>query len=227
MAAPPQMRRRHSAGGEALHHWHVEGKLTTIHALYSLAAPIPIHTLARVVQTQLLDRFPRLRGHISEDGEACTDGGLHPSRPSSPALLPPLLSFRHHPLVTLLLTSPPLPPPPSPFPNPPPLTLLLPPFPSAASYWVIPPSNDADKYIKEISLQPEGSVEMTMRSFVAKKLKEPLPASQMFEVLSVSVGSSHYLLWRFNHTAADGVILTQIMSQAHPADHPPLLLSSQ
>ena len=59
--------RRGSAGGQALHRWQRQGKLTTIHIVYELDAPIKEAQLVALVDERLLMRFPRFRGFLSDD----------------------------------------------------------------------------------------------------------------------------------------------------------------
>ena len=146
--------RRRSAGGQALHHWDKEGKLTTIHVLYTMDACVPLADLIDAVQLKLLNRFPRMRGHVSGNG-------------------------RH---------------------------------------WVIPNTADAKDYVKALTLSAPASgssAASVVQSHIATELRKPLPQTRIWQLQSIRVDSSptnHYLLWRFSHTVADGVILTHIMS---------------
>lgn len=150
--------RRHSAGGQALHHWDCEGKLTTIHVVYEMSSEVQRQVLIEAVQTRLLEAFPRLRGYV--------DG----------------------------------------------------------SDWLIPPTVDAEAYVEDISLSTTAdgsSAAQAVQAFVAKKLSEPLPPTRMWQVCRIRVdNAAHFLLWRFSHTVADGVVLTKIMSQVL-CDPPP------
>ena len=64
-----ERRRRHSAGGMALHAWDQKGKLTTIHVVYELASPVKRSTLCAVLDERLLRRFPRFRGHVDPQNQ--------------------------------------------------------------------------------------------------------------------------------------------------------------
>lgn len=69
-SAPADITRkaRRSAGGQALHHWDRQGKLTTIHVVYELASAINFDVLVEAVNAKILTQFPRLRGYVSDDG---------------------------------------------------------------------------------------------------------------------------------------------------------------
>ena len=59
--------RRKSAGGQALHHWQLTGKHTTIHIVYEMEGALTAEALAGAIETKLLSRFPRFRGHVTAD----------------------------------------------------------------------------------------------------------------------------------------------------------------
>ena len=148
--APKEARwRRKSAGGQALHLWDKTGKLTTIHALYGMSASIGREVLVEAVQTKVLDRFPRMRGYVSDNER----------------------------------------------------------------YWVIRDTADAEDYVKDVELSTpvSGSSADVIQAHIAEMLREPLPPERVWEVQSICVKcadytpASHYLLWRFSHTVADGV----------------------
>ena len=73
--------RRHSAGGQALHHWQNDGKLTTIHIVYEMEAMVSVEALTATVDERLLRRFPRFRGYVSaNERHWCVPETVDPTR---------------------------------------------------------------------------------------------------------------------------------------------------
>ena len=146
--------RRSSPGGQALHHWQRAGKLTTIHIVYELAKPLKTDDLVAAIDVKLLKRFPRFRGHVSEDE-------------------------RH---------------------------------------WVVPEKVDARDYVEVVNIKATCDNDRCADSAVLRHVEAmmatdlPPRRSWQAQLLRLPGREQCFVLWRIAHTVADGVVLSQIMS---------------
>lgn len=80
-----------------------------------------------------------------------------------------------------------------------------------ARHWVVPEAVDPSRYVSDVAL--EGSDQRTaLLALLGAEFRKPLPARCSWEVRRVTCAGRIALVWRIAHTAADGVILTQLLT---------------
>ena len=81
----------------------------------------------------------------------------------------------------------------------------------SARHWVVPETVDARLYVSDVQLEGADH-RAAVVALLEAEYRKPLPSQCSWEVRRVTCAGRVSLFWRIAHTAADGIILTQLLS---------------